>query len=80
MKIAKIIEGNLYVTASGETVLCSAPSVCLGVASGMLVYLWGVDGDKTAETRDDKLRPASMREQRDFWRIAYETLCRETAQ
>ena len=77
MRIARIVEGNLYVTANGETVRCSAPFACRGSESGMCVYLWDVDGRQTAETRDGTLRPASMREQRDFWKTAFEGLCNE---
>jgi hypothetical protein len=77
MRIARIIEGNLYVTSSGETVRCSAPFACRGAKSGMCVFMWDLDGRKRAMTKDGTLRPASMREQRDFWKSAFERACNE---
>lgn len=78
MKLEKIIEGNVYVTTDGQIVYCfQGPKKCIGSVSGLIVHYRTHDHAAWCETDDDALRLASMREQRDFWKMAYESLAAE---
>lgn len=77
MKLEKVIAGELYATQKYKVVRCSRPERCRGSSSGFVVHMWDHYGTETCETRDHVLRKATMREQRDYWKFAYEVLCDE---
>ena len=77
MKLRNIIGGNLYVDHKDRIGRCSAPFSCHGTSSGFCVYWINAFGNQYALTDDHSLRPATMREQRDFWKLAFELLVEE---
>lgn len=76
MKLKRALEGIIYAYKhDGRVVLCYRKSArCIGSPSGCVVYLINASGYEHAETRDDILKPATMRQHRDYWRAAFEDL------
>lgn len=80
MLIRNIKAGNVYVFMGKdreEVVRCGRPYMITNVESGMGVDVWTPCGETMVVTRDGSLHPASMREQRDFWKDSFEALLEE---
>ncbi len=75
MKLRDCIGGEVMIHAkSGRPVRVAAPRKTHGSPSGVSVMYWHTDGSNFAALHDGELITATMRQQRDFWREAYENL------
>ena len=76
MKLKQALEGKIYAYKHyGHLMICIQRAArCIGSPSGCVVYLMNAAGHEYAETRDDVLKPATMRQQRDCWQAAFEDL------
>ncbi|MEI8139036.1 MAG: hypothetical protein WCI03_04125 [bacterium] len=78
MKLRDCIGGEVMIHAkSGRSVRVAAPRKTHGSPSGVNVMYWHTDGSNSAALCDGELNKATIRQQRDFWREAYENLAEE---
>lgn len=78
MKLRDCVAGEVMVhVKSGRPVRVGAPRATRGAPAGVSVLYWHTDGRNFAAMHDADLRKATMREQRDFWREAFENLAKE---
>ncbi len=78
MRLCECMAGEVMVhVKSGRPVRVAAPRKTAGSPSGVSVMYWHTDGRNFATMRDGDLKKATMREQRDFWREAFENLSEE---
>jgi hypothetical protein len=82
MKLIQVREGEIYAYKDrGIVVICiQKPTKCIGSRYGYAAHFMDASGSVHAQTMDDELHPATMRQQRDFWRDAYEELANEMEQ
>jgi hypothetical protein len=78
MKLRDCIAGEVMIhVKSGRPVRVAAPRTMRGAAAGVCVYYWHTNGASFVALNDSDLKKATMREQRDFWREAFENLAME---
>jgi hypothetical protein len=80
MKIKNIEVGDVCYCPAAERAyfINLGPRPCRGSHSGWVVMGSSSSGSVRAFLSDQELRPATMREQCDFWKDAYERVCEET--
>jgi hypothetical protein len=78
MRLWESIAGEVMVhVKSGRPVRVAAPRKTSGSPTGVSVLYWHTDGRNFAAMRDGELKKATLSEQRDFWREAFENLSEE---
>ena len=78
MKLKDCIAEEVMIHAkSGRPVRVDTPRKTHGSPSGVSVLYWHTDGNQFAALHDGELKKATMRQQRDYWREAFENLSLE---
>jgi hypothetical protein len=78
MKLRNCIAGEVMIHAkSGHPVRVAAPKKTHGSPTGVSVMYWHTDGSNFAALYDGELNKATMRQQRNYWREAYEKITGE---